>query len=66
MKIIWTNYILKMPEAEQHDIANFLDLETARIDSIIAKTTESIEKLNDYRSALISAAVTGKVDVRSE
>ena len=49
---------------EQHKISRFLDQETARIDSIIAKTTESIEKLKEYRSALISAAVTGKVDVR--
>ena len=55
-----------MPEAEQHDIANFLDLETARIDSIIAKTTESIEKLKEYRSTFISAAVTGKVHIRTQ
>jgi type I restriction enzyme S subunit len=50
---------------EQRLIVSFIDRETVRIDSISAKTTESIEKLKEYRSALISAAVTGKVDVRS-
>ncbi len=50
--------------AEQHAIANFLDCETARIDAMIAKVNQAIEHLNEYRTALISAAVTGKIDVR--
>ncbi len=54
------------PLPEQHAIAAFLDRETARIDEIIEKIKVSIEKLNEYRSALISAAVTGKIDVRQE
>ena len=49
---------------DQRAIASFLDRETARIDSVISKTEQSIEKLQEYRSALISAAVTGKIDVR--
>ena len=51
---------------EQQAIADFLDRETSRIDALIAKVTEAIEKLKEYRTALISAAVTGKIDVRKE
>ncbi len=52
--------------AEQQSIASFLDFETNRIDALINKVKQSIEKLLEYRSALISAAVTGKIDVRGE
>ena len=52
------------PVAEQHAIATFLDHETTKIDAMIAKVNEAIERLNEYRTALISAAVTGKIDVR--
>ncbi len=54
------------PQDEQRAIAAFLDRETARIDSLIGKIEKSIELLREYRSALISAAVTGKIDVREE
>ncbi len=49
---------------EQCAIAAFLDRETARIDTLIAKVREAIERLKELRTALISAAVTGKIDVR--
>lgn len=49
---------------EQNDIAVFLDHETAKLDALITKVREGIEKLKEYRTALISAAVTGKIDVR--
>jgi type I restriction enzyme S subunit len=52
------------PLSEQQTIANFLDHETAKIDALITKTQETIEKLKEYRTTLISAAVTGKIDVR--
>ena len=52
------------PTAEQHAIANFLDCETARIDAMIAKVNQAIDHLTEYRTALISAAVTGQIDVR--
>ncbi len=52
------------PLPEQRAIASFLDRETARIDALISKVREGIEKLREYRTALISAAVTGKIDVR--
>jgi len=52
------------PINEQKSIASFLDRETARIDALISKVREGIEKLREYRAGLISAAVTGKIDVR--
>ncbi len=54
------------PAGEQLSISSFLDSETSRIDMIIEKVKTSIEKLREYRTALISAAVTGKIDVREE
>ncbi|MBF0633753.1 MAG: restriction endonuclease subunit S, partial [Nitrospinae bacterium] len=42
------------PLVEQRTIAAFLDRETARIDGLIEKVRESIEKLKEYRSAIIS------------
>ena len=49
---------------EQHTIVAYLDRETAKIDALVAKVREAIERLRELRSALISAAVTGKIDVR--
>lgn len=51
---------------EQHAIASFLDRGTARIDTLIENINKSIGMLPEYRTALISAAVTGKIDVRRE
>jgi type I restriction enzyme S subunit len=56
--------LLIPPFTEQRAIANFLDYETARIDRLTAKAEEAIERLREYRTALITAAVTGKIDVR--
>jgi type I restriction enzyme S subunit len=52
--------------SEQLAIAAFLDRETAKIDDLIRLINESMEKIREYRSALISAGVTGKIDVRGE
>jgi type I restriction enzyme S subunit len=49
---------------EQRAIAGYLDRETAKIDRMVAKVDEAIERLQEYRTALITAAVTGKIDVR--
>lgn len=54
------------PFSEQQEIADFLDRENAKIDSLIEKEKKIIEKMKEYRTALISAAVTGKIDVRGE
>lgn len=49
---------------EQEEIVNYLDKETQRIDEMSKATTDIITKLQEYRSALITQAVTGKIDVR--
>ncbi|MBD3237904.1 MAG: hypothetical protein GF330_14490 [Candidatus Eisenbacteria bacterium] len=54
------------PGDEQKEVAAFLDRETARLDSLITKIRSAIALLKEYRTALISAAVTGKIDVRQE
>ncbi len=54
------------PLPEQRAIAAFLDRETARIDALISKVRNAIELLKELRTALISAAVTGRIDVREE
>lgn len=54
------------PPVEQARVVEFLDRETERIDALVAKVRAHIELLREYRSALISAAVTGKIDVREE
>jgi type I restriction enzyme S subunit len=58
--------ILFPPIHEQCEIADYLDRETAKIDSLITKIREAIDHLKEYRTALISTAVTGKIDVRGE
>jgi type I restriction enzyme, S subunit len=50
---------------EQFIIADFLDRETGRIDSVNEKIKRMISKLQEYRVTLISSAVTGKIDVRN-
>lgn len=53
------------PDGEQQAIADYLDRETAKLDALVAKIETAIERLREYRSAIITAAVTGKVDVHS-
>jgi len=57
-------YIPLPSESEQIQIARLLDHETARIDALNSEANESVSLLQERRSALISAAVTGKIDVR--
>lgn len=65
------------PLEEQQQIGAFLDRTTDRIDELVERTGFKdrgspvagavgalIERLQEYRAALISAAVTGKIDVR--
>lgn len=51
------------PIAEQQAIVEFLSGRISRSDALIAKSTEMIKTLREYRSALITDAVTGKIDV---
>jgi Restriction endonuclease S subunits len=52
------------PLPEQHVIATFLDGETAKLDALATQVESAIDRLQEYRTALITAAVTGKIDVR--
>lgn len=52
------------PPDEQRRIAAYLDEQTAKIDALIAETETFIELSRERRSALITAAVTGQIDVR--
>jgi type I restriction enzyme S subunit len=55
--------VLPSPQ-EREGIAAFLDSETIRLNALIADAQEAIALLQERRTALISAAVTGKIDVR--
>jgi type I restriction enzyme S subunit len=64
---VWRSVILPIPpKSEQRTIIAFLDCETARIDALVARVRSAIGRLQELRTALISAAVTGKIDVRGE
>ena len=52
------------PLNEQIKIADELNRKTTRLDDLALKTERSIELLKEHRAALITAAVTGKIDVR--
>ena len=56
--------LVEPPPDEQHVIADFLDLETDKIKDMVVKIEAIIERLQEYRAALITAAVTGAIDVR--
>lgn len=53
------------PPNEQIIIARYLDEHAARLDHLVDAIQQATEKLHEYRSALISAAVTGQIDVRN-
>lgn len=57
--------VLLPPIEEQRAIAAYLDRATARIDALIVKVEKSIELLREHRQASISAAVTGKIELRN-
>jgi type I restriction enzyme S subunit len=52
------------PKDEQMVIAGFLDQQIASIERLVAKAGQVIDRLREYRTALITAAVAGKIDVR--
>ena len=64
MEVIGNLAVTVPPIDEQTEIANYINRETFRLDTLISKTKRSIELLKERRSALITAAVTGQIDVR--
>lgn len=54
------------PLEQQREIADHLDRETAKIDALIAKAERFIELAQERRAALITAAVTGQIEIPTE
>lgn len=54
------------PSEEQEKIVEYLHIRLEKLDSILSRIHNGITGLQEYRAALISAAVTGQIDVRSE
>ena len=54
------------PYEEQIAIEEYLDLRTSQLDKATDRVRTEINQLQEYRIALISAAVTGKIDIREE
>ena len=52
--------------SEQQQIIEFIDSKIQETDKLISQIQSSIDKLKEYRTTLISATVTGKIDVRGE
>ena len=59
----FNNLAVFPPLLTQKAIAAFLDRETAKLDALVAEAESAIELLQERRSALITAAVTGKINV---
>lgn len=53
------------PSDEQNDIVAYLDRSINKLDVVLQSTELSVRGLNEYRQSLISAAVTGKIDLRN-
>ena len=59
-------YLPRPSAIEQERIVRYLDAETAKINALIMKVLDAMVRLGELRAGLISAAVTGKIDVREE
>ena len=57
--------MLYPPVEEQNQIVEYLDDMEEKTEKTISKYQKQIELLQEYRTALISEAVTGKIDVRT-
>lgn len=53
------------PPDEQEYISQFLEANVGKMENLITTVVTAIERLTEYRSALITAATTGKIDVRN-
>ena len=61
------NFPLPLPDTDEQDgILRHISEETGAIDQMKERAEQGIERLKEFRTALTSAAVTGKIDVREE
>ena len=58
--------VSRPPMDEQDKIVEYLDSQTGSLDDLTQRARDGIDALNEYRTALVSAVVTGKIDVRKE
>ena len=58
-------FIVEPPLGEQRNISKFLNAATSAMDRLRGEAEHAITLLQERRSALISAAVTGQIDVRN-
>lgn len=64
---VLANFVVALPPiGEQAEIVVYLDEQIAKIDTLIAESERFIELAGERRSALITAAVIGQIDVRGE
>lgn len=56
--------VILPPVEEQHEILSFVSSQTFRFDALTTEAQRAIDLLQERRTALISAAVTGQIDVR--
>ncbi len=54
--------LVKPPLVEQVEIADYIDDQRSNLDLMVSKITSSITALQEYRSALITSAVTGQIE----
>ncbi|MES2826689.1 MAG: restriction endonuclease subunit S [Bacteroidota bacterium] len=66
LTIINNLYAILPPIEEQKRIRIFIDEQIINLDSLISKVNQEINLLKEYKTALISEVVTGKVDIRDE
>lgn len=52
------------PDDEQQEILDYVDRKLKHMGAVTDKTMAAIDRLKEYRTALITNAVTGKIDVR--
>ena len=57
-------WIAAPPIKEQHSITRWINTESASLDTLTHEAQRAIDLLHERRTALISAAVTGQIDVR--
>lgn len=58
-------WFFQPPRDEQLELANFIQAKSKQFDGLMSEASKSLAILKERRSALISAAVTGKIDVRN-
>ena len=70
MRLYWDDFknirVCLPPIEEQNHILEFIANASSRIDLLVGKTQESITLLKERRTALITAAVTGQIDLRED